>query len=174
MNNETIFDVLIIGSGAAGLGLALDLPLKTNVAIVSKSQLEESSTYYAQGGIAAVLDETDTIGSHIEDTVNSGAGLCDVDAVRYIVESGRQSIEKLIEYGVEFSRDKNSETGKPAYHLTQEGGHTHRRVIHVAHADPAAAAATSAAVGMSNTELRAALLARDEQGGGGGEKQKGA
>jgi L-aspartate oxidase len=134
MDNETIFDVLIIGSGAAGLGLALDLPPETNVAIVSKSQLQESSTYYAQGGIAAVLDETDSIDSHIEDTVNSGAGLCDVDAVRYIVESGRQSIEKLIGYGVEFSREKNSETGKQAYHLTREGGHTHRRVIHVADA----------------------------------------
>ena len=134
MNNETIFDVLIIGSGAAGLGLALDLPPETKVAIVSKSQLEESSTYYAQGGIAAVLDETDSISSHIEDTVNSGAGLCDVDAVRYIVSSGRQSIEKLIGYGVEFSREKSSETGKTAYHLTREGGHTHRRVIHVADA----------------------------------------
>lgn len=134
MNYETIFDVLIIGSGAAGLGLALDLPPRTKVAIVSKSKLEESSTYYAQGGIAAVLDETDSIDSHITDTVNSGAGLCNVDAVRYIVESGRQSIEKLIEYGVEFSREKNSEPGKQAYHLTQEGGHTHRRVIHVADA----------------------------------------
>ena len=134
MNNEIIFDVLIIGSGAAGLGLALDLPPETKVAIVSKSQLEESSTYYAQGGIAAVLDETDSISSHIEDTVNSGAGLCDVDAVRYIVASGRQSIEKLIGYGVEFSREKSSETGKTTYHLTREGGHTHRRVIHVADA----------------------------------------
>ena len=100
MENEIIFDVFIIGSGAAGLGLALDLPSETKVAIISKSQLEEGSTFYAQGGIAAVLDETDTIDSHIEDTVNSGAGLCDVDAVRSIVESGRQSIEKLIDYGV--------------------------------------------------------------------------
>ncbi len=134
MENEIIFDVLIIGSGAAGLGLALDLPSETKVAIISKSQLEEGSTFYAQGGIAAVLDETDTIDSHIEDTVNSGAGLCDVDAVRSIVESGRKSIEKLIDYGVEFSRDKSTETGKFTYHLTQEGGHTHRRVIHAADA----------------------------------------
>ena len=134
MNNETIFDVLIIGSGAAGLGLALDLPLEANVAIISKSQLQEGSTYYAQGGIAAVLDETDTIDSHIEDTVNSGAGLCNEAAVRSIVENGRKSIEKLIEYGVEFSRDKSSDTGKLSYHLTKEGGHTHRRVIHAADA----------------------------------------
>ena len=92
MKKETIFDVLVIGSGAAGLSLALDLPSNTHIAIVSKGQLTEGSTYYAQGGIAAVLDETDTIDSHIEDTVNSGAGLCDSDAVRFIVENGRNSI----------------------------------------------------------------------------------
>jgi len=134
MDNETIFDVLIIGSGAAGLGLALDLPTEISVAIVSKSQLQEGATYYAQGGIAAVLDETDSIDSHIEDTLNAGAGLCDDDAVRFIVESGRQSIEKLIDYGVDFSREENPETGKQEYHLTREGGHSHRRVIHAADA----------------------------------------
>ncbi len=134
MKKETIFDVLVIGSGAAGLSLALDLPSNTHIAIVSKGQLTEGSTYYAQGGIAAVLDETDTIDSHIEDTVNSGAGLCDSDAVRFIVENGRNSIEKLIGYGVDFSMEENSKTGKSKYHLTREGGHSHRRVIHAADA----------------------------------------
>ncbi len=106
MDNE-IYDVLIIGSGAAGLSLALDLPKNARVAVVSKGPLEESSTYYAQGGIAAVLDETDSVNSHIADTLDSGAGLCDVDAVRFIVENGREAIEKLIDYGVVFSREEH-------------------------------------------------------------------
>ncbi|MBC8269735.1 MAG: L-aspartate oxidase [Rhodospirillaceae bacterium] len=134
MEQQPIYDVLIIGSGAAGLGLALELGSEPRIAIVSKSALEESSTYYAQGGIAVVLDEADSVESHISDTLNSGAGLCDPDAVRFIVENGRRSIEKLIEYGVDFSRDENPENGGHQYHLTREGGHSHRRVIHAADA----------------------------------------
>lgn len=133
MEND-IYDVLIIGSGAAGLSLALELPDTTRVAVVSKGPLEESSTYYAQGGIAAVLDETDSVESHIEDTLDAGAGLCDPEAVRFIVENGRRAIEKLIGYGVDFSREENPETGNKEYHLTREGGHSHRRVIHAADA----------------------------------------
>ena len=133
MNNE-IYDLLIIGSGAAGLSLALEAPRDARVAVVSKGPLEESSTYYAQGGIAAVLDETDSIKSHISDTLDSGAGLCDPDAVRFIVENGREAIEKLIEYGVVFSREEHPENGGHEYHLTREGGHSHRRVIHAADA----------------------------------------
>ncbi len=133
MDNE-IYDVLIIGSGAAGLSLALNLPKNARVAVVSKGPLEESSTYYAQGGIAAVLDETDSVNSHIADTLDSGAGLCDVDAVRFIVENGREAIEKLIDYGVVFSREEHPENGGHEYHLTREGGHSHRRVIHAADA----------------------------------------
>ncbi len=128
------YDVLIIGSGAAGLSLALDLPKEARIAVVSKGPLEESSTYYAQGGIAAVLDETDSVESHISDTLDSGAGICDPEAVRFIVENGRQAIEKLIEYGVVFSREEHPENGGHEYHLTREGGHSHRRVIHAADA----------------------------------------
>ena len=134
MENQTIYDVLIIGSGAAGLSLALELGPDTRVAVVSKGALEEGSTYYAQGGIAVVLDEMDSVQSHISDTLDSGAGLCDPDAVRFIVENGRRAIEKLIDYGVDFSREENPENGGHEYHLTREGGHSHRRVIHAADA----------------------------------------
>ncbi len=134
MNDESTFDVLVIGSGAAGLSLALAVAPHARVGVISKGQLQESSTYYAQGGIAAVLDETDSIASHIEDTLDSGAGLCDPQAVRFIVENGRRAIEKLINYGVDFTTEINPETGIPEYHLTREGGHSHRRVIHAADA----------------------------------------
>lgn len=129
-----IYDVLIIGSGAAGLSLALELPNDRRIAVVSKGALEESSTYYAQGGIAAVLDETDTLQSHINDTLDAGAGLCDPEAVTFIVENGRRAIEKLIGYGVDFTREENPESARQEYHLTREGGHSHRRVIHAADA----------------------------------------
>jgi L-aspartate oxidase len=134
MENQQFYDVLIIGSGAAGLGLALELGLDTRIAVISKGELTESSTFYAQGGIAVVLDETDSVESHINDTLEAGAGLCDAQAVRFIVENGRRAIEKLIDYGVDFSRDENPENGGHEYHLTREGGHSHRRVIHAADA----------------------------------------
>jgi len=134
MNDESTYDVLVIGSGAAGLSLALAVAPHARVGVISKGQLQESSTYYAQGGIAAVLGESDTTKSHIQDTLDSGAGLCDPAAVRFIVENGREAIEKLIRYGVDFTTENNPETGAPEYHLTREGGHSHRRVIHAADA----------------------------------------
>ena len=134
MSDENTFDVLVIGSGAAGLSLALAVAPHARVGVISKGKLEDSSTYYAQGGIAAVLDETDSVQSHIHDTLDSGAGLCDEKAVQFIVENGRQAIEKLIEYGVDFTTENNPETGALEYHLTREGGHSHRRVIHAADA----------------------------------------
>ncbi len=125
------FDVLIIGSGTAGLSLALQLAEHCNIAIISKDQLEESASLYAQGGISVVLDQTDSIESHINDTLLAGADLCDPDCVRYTVEHARENIEWLIEQGVSFTKDGvTSET----YHLTQEGGHSHRRIIHSADA----------------------------------------
>ncbi|TCS64041.1 L-aspartate oxidase [Varunaivibrio sulfuroxidans] len=127
------FDVLIIGSGAAGLNLALELAPHARVAVLSKGPLSEGSTFYAQGGVAAVLDETDSIKSHIEDTLIAGAGLCEEATVRYIVENGRAAIEKLIGYGVGFTKERQPD-GKNLYHLTREGGHSHRRVIHAADA----------------------------------------
>src|SRR5690348_16332556 len=116
------FDVLILGSGAAGLTLALRLPAHLKVGLVSKGPLSEGSTLYAQGGISAVLDKADTIESHIEDTLNAGAGLSNPAAVRYVVEQGPACIRWLIEQGVEFTRDDGD---RDAYHLTREGGHSH-------------------------------------------------
>lgn len=137
-------DVLIIGSGAAGLSVALNLEKHVKVAVLSKGSLPSGSTLYAQGGIAAVLDNDDTIESHIEDTLIAGAGLCHKDAVQFTVENGKASIEWLISQGVGFTEENN--TPQPAdspqseaadthhYHLTKEGGHSHRRIIHAADA----------------------------------------
>ena len=126
------FDVLVIGSGLAGQSLALRLADTHRVALVTKRMIDDSATNWAQGGIAAVLDDTDSIESHIQDTFTAGAGLCDAPATRFVVEHGRTAIDWLIDQGVPFTRDK---TG---YHLTREGGHSARRVIHVADATGAA------------------------------------
>ncbi|MBF0255347.1 MAG: L-aspartate oxidase [Gammaproteobacteria bacterium] len=124
-------DVLIIGSGAAGLSLALRLPSHLSVALLAKRQLEESNTFYAQGGISAVIHERDSVESHVIDTLNAGAGLCDEAVVRLVVERGPENIDWLNNLGVEFTRFPNPATG-PEFHLTREGGHSHRRVIHAA------------------------------------------
>ncbi|SFM11088.1 L-aspartate oxidase [Nitrosomonas communis] len=122
------FDTLIIGSGLAGLTLALNLAQSQKVAIVTKRSLQDSSSTWAQGGIAAVLSMEDSADAHIRDTLIAGAGLCDEAVTRYVVENGPQVIKWLISQGVNFTRDSNNETG---YHLTQEGGHSVRRVIHI-------------------------------------------
>ncbi|MDH5444708.1 MAG: L-aspartate oxidase [Gammaproteobacteria bacterium] len=124
-------DVLIIGSGAAGLSLALRLAESHSIALISKGKLTEGSTYYAQGGIAAVLDEHDSFDDHVADTLNAGADLCDPDVVRYVVEHGPENIQWLIKEGVPFTRDESHE---PPFHLTREGGHSRRRIIHAADA----------------------------------------
>ncbi len=123
-------DVLIIGSGAAGMTLALKLPSEYRVAMLCKDVASEGSTYYAQGGVAAVMDEYDTFESHIADTLEAGAGLCHRDAVEFTVERSSAVIDWLIELGVQFDK----ESGTNQYHLTREGGHSHRRVIHAADA----------------------------------------
>lgn len=133
------YDVLIIGSGAAGQSLALRLADRLKVAIVTKRALSDSASAWAQGGIAAVLDTTDSVEAHIQDTHTAGAGLCDPVATRFVVENGRRAIEWLIERGVPFTREAKSELG---YHLTREGGHSHRRIIHAADATGAAVQAT--------------------------------
>ena len=127
---ENHFDVLIIGSGLAGLGLALRLADTTSVAVVSKGELHEGSSYYAQGGVAAVLGDNDSIQSHKQDTLDAGAGLCKPECVDYVISHGPENIDWLIDQGVGFSLDID---GKH-YHLTREGGHSHRRVIHAADA----------------------------------------
>lgn len=129
----TVHDVLIIGSGAAGLSLALRLAEKTRVAVLSKTALTESNTLYAQGGISAVVDAEDSIESHIQDTLNAGGGLCDADIVRLVVSQGKDCIEWLLQQGVPFT-EVESESGAHHLHLTREGGHSHRRVVHAADA----------------------------------------
>jgi L-aspartate oxidase len=131
MATHSDFDILILGSGTAGLTLALQLADHARIAVLSKDQLEEGASLYAQGGISVVLDQADSIESHINDTLIAGAGLCDEDSVRYTVEHARASIEWLIEQGVSFTKDG---VASETYHLTQEGGHSHRRVIHSADA----------------------------------------
>ena len=130
-SSHTLHDVLIIGSGAAGLSLALRLPQHLKIALIAKRGLKEGNTYYAQGGISAVLHEEDSIESHVTDTINAGAGICDEEIVRLVVEHGPENIDWLNSQGVEFTRFPNPESG-PEFHLTREGGHSHRRVIHAA------------------------------------------
>jgi L-aspartate oxidase len=125
------FDVAIVGSGLAGLSVALHLAQTRTVAIISKRALLDGASNWAQGGIAAVLDSGDSHEQHINDTLVAGAGLCDEAATRYIVEHGREAIEWLIEQGVPFTRDASAEMG---FHLTREGGHSQRRIIHAADA----------------------------------------
>lgn len=129
MQSSFQHDVLIIGSGAAGLSVALNLAKHVKVAVLSKGALPSGSTLYAQGGIAAVLGDADTVESHIQDTLIAGDGLCHQDAVEFTVEHGKESIEWLISQGVDFTREDAS-----TYHLTKEGGHSHRRIIHAADA----------------------------------------
>lgn len=140
MSQHYQHDVLVIGSGAAGLTLALTLPEHLRIAVLSKGDLANGSTYWAQGGVAAVLDDADTVESHVADTLNAGGGLCREDAVRFTVEHSRESIQWLIEQGVPFTRDdeQDREDGGFEFHLTREGGHSHRRIIHAADATGAA------------------------------------
>jgi L-aspartate oxidase len=125
------FDTLIIGSGLAGLTLALKLADTRRVGLITKKSLLDGASSWAQGGIAAVLSESDSLDSHVQDTFTAGAGLCDAIATRHVVEHGKTAIDWLISQGVAFTRDDASDMG---YHLTREGGHSHRRIIHAADA----------------------------------------
>ncbi|MCI1141790.1 L-aspartate oxidase [Sphingomonas sp. WKB10] len=121
-------DVLIVGSGAAGLTAALNLADRFKVTVLAKGALNEGSTAWAQGGIAAVLEPGDTFDNHVEDTMVAGAGLNDRDIVEFVVENALAAIERLTQLGVPFATEGN------ALHLTREGGHSHRRIVHVADA----------------------------------------
>ena len=133
------YDVLIIGSGLAGMSAALRLagqhperpegPLR--VALVTKHELLVGASSWAQGGIAAVLDSSDSLADHIRDTHVAGAGLCHDDAVRFVVERGKGAVEWLVAQGVPFTRDDDNQA---ELHLTREGGHSHRRIAHAADA----------------------------------------
>ena len=133
-------DILIIGSGAAGLTLALRSAPFAQVMVLSKGDLKEGATFYAQGGIAAVLDSEDSIESHLEDTITAGVGLCHRDIVQHIVNNSAEAVTWLVAQGVPFTTERarnnndvsiNTETPElSSLHLTQEGGHSHRRIIH--------------------------------------------
>ena len=122
--------MLIIGSGAAGNSLALQLPQTMSVALISKTQLHEGSTYYAQGGISAVLSKIDSIDQHVEDTMEAGAGLCKEQVVKAVAKDSKKIIEWLLKQGVKFTRNNPGSSEK--LHLTKEGGHTHPRIVHAA------------------------------------------
>lgn len=129
------FDTLIIGSGLAGLTMALQIADSKRVCIVSKREVSDSASSWAQGGIAAVLgkkesDEQDSIEEHIQDTLIAGAGLCDAEITRLVATNAREAVEWLVDQGVEFTREADNS----GFHLTREGGHSQRRIVHVADA----------------------------------------
>ncbi|MEM7097077.1 MAG: L-aspartate oxidase [Pseudomonadota bacterium] len=128
MSQRYSSDVLVIGGGAAGLSAALQLADKARVTVLCKGDITSGSSHWAQGGIAAVTDPQDSFHAHIEDTFSAGAGLCDSDIVNLTIEHAPQAINRLTELGVSFDREDNQ------YHLTREGGHSFRRILHVADA----------------------------------------
>jgi len=133
MPNIYQYDALIIGGGAAGLSLALRLADNCSVAIITKGSSKDGSTYFAQGGMSSVLSEEDSFESHIKDTLNVGGSLSNEETVKYVIERGPENIRWMQELGVPFSSEI-FKSGDRKLHLTREGGHTHRRVVHAADA----------------------------------------
>ena len=121
-------DFLIIGSGLAGLSAALELSKNGKVIVISKVALEECNSLYAQGGIACVMDEKDTLENHINDTLNSGCGLSQKEIVQEIINKGQERINSLVKLGLKFDLRDGKET---EYDLGKEGGHSNRRILHV-------------------------------------------
>ncbi|MEM7408654.1 MAG: L-aspartate oxidase [Myxococcota bacterium] len=131
MPNPQRFDVLVLGSGIAGLFYALRAAELGRVAIVTKKRAADSATNWAQGGIAAVQDEDDSFDAHVQDTLVAGDGLCRRPVVEHVIERGPAMIDALLRLGAEFDVSETPpEPGKSAFDLTREGGHTHRRILH--------------------------------------------
>lgn len=153
------YDVLVIGSGAAGLSIALNLPSQTQIAVLSKGDLFAGSTYCAQGGIAVALNSNDSIDNHLNDTLKAGAGLCHEQTARFTVNHSHESIQWLIKQGVPFSK----EDAQDSLHLTWEGGHSHRRIVHAADITGRAIATTliNNATQKSNIDFFENLIAID-------------
>ncbi len=126
MKPQHTAEVLIVGAGAAGLAAALRIADRARVLVLSKDGIEGGSTNRAQGGIAAVMHPRDSVARHVRDTIQAGAGLCDAEIVQFVVERGPDAIRRLLEYGLTLDREGAD------FHLTREGGHTRRRVLHVA------------------------------------------
>ena len=125
------FDFIVIGSGIAGLSFALKAAQQGKVAVLAKTSSDETNTYYAQGGIAAVTGADDSLELHVRDTLAAGAGLCDEAVVRTIVSEGPERVEELVRLGMRFSEEEGeSADGERHYDLGREGGHSRRRVLH--------------------------------------------
>jgi L-aspartate oxidase len=155
------FDVLVVGSGAAGLTAALNLAPTLNVGVIAKGRLDEGATGWAQGGIAAVLEEGDSFEAHVRDTMIAGAGLNNLAVVEHVVGEAPDAIARLAELGVPFNPAE--EAGGNGWHLTREGGHSHRRIVHVADATGFAVqrALEQAATAHSNITLIPDMVAID-------------
>lgn len=150
---ELSCDVLIVGSGAAGLSLALRLATHQKVIVLSKGPVSEGSTFYAQGGIAAVFDETDSIASHVEDTLIAGAGIVVKHAAEFVASNARHCVQWLIDQGVLFDTHVQP-NGEEGYHLTREGGHSHRRILHAADATGKAVETTLVSQALSHPNIQ--------------------
>lgn len=133
MNNKPIIcDVLVIGSGIAGLTLALKVARFAKVALVTKSRVDESATYYAQGGLAIVISPEDSFDEHIQDTLKAGCGLSKEEVVRLLVTEAPKRLEELVQSGVRFSKEKSIDRpDEQEFELGLEGGHSKRRILHV-------------------------------------------
>ena len=121
---------LVIGTGVAGLMIALKLAKTGKVLVIAKGSIDESNSYWAQGGIASVFSQEDSFEEHVQDTLVAGAGLCHQDVVQTIVESGPNAIKDLLEVGVQFTKLDGADAQSQCFHLTKEGGHSRRRVLH--------------------------------------------
>ena len=119
------YDYVVVGTGVSGLSFALEASKYGRVAVITKRASENSNTSWAQGGICCVADDNDSFESHIKDTIDAGAGLCDYDVVKTIVESAPDAIDKMVNIGVQFDKKSNGN-----YELGKEGGHSQRRVLH--------------------------------------------